>query len=471
MSPGNFDRVYFYIAKTQSPAGPIGTDYFSTREQALCAHALLNRGHKNRARRILDFYDDIYRRAKSERNFDGFHEHYDINGSSATGKIDFFSQLCVIGAVNLYTYKTGDKRFIGMAKDMGELFKKNIDRWGAFSKKDSKINVRENLAAYAAFGELAALTGELAWADLAKRVRFVIEDLFFDKEKKMLKPDLLSRDFYSEDQVLGKIILGWDLRISSEDSRVVEDVAWRELAMSFDKKKFLELEKYVGFPPSVPDGAFISNSVQGDGVNLVATTLYTFIYEDFMPFNTEREQTDKMMQISITSRGEEFLAEGFESDVIDFYRIKKPKTANADVFIEYDEEVKKEGERSLRIQFAPVKNEKSSAEVSRIFYPPQDFTKFGRMKFWLIARPSVVSPGAMGIRVKLKIIDSDGNEAVSNILNHSPRGFENTVVTPGGFTHSGKISTNFTKIKELVWMFEEDTQRAWNVHIDDIRME
>ncbi len=120
----------------------------------------------------------------------------------------------------------------------------------------------------------------------------------------------------------------------------------------------------------------------------------------------------------------------------------------------------------------PLKNEKSSAIVTRVFYPAQDFSGAGRLRFWLAARPAVFTLGAMNLKIRLRVIDESGVWADSQPLNYSGRGVENSVVCPAGFTPSavGK-HPDYSKIKKLVWMFEEETQTSWNINLDDVRIE
>lgn len=466
---GDTDRFYYYLAACQSPLGPVGKDFFSTKEQALCVLAFLNRGHYNRAKRILNFYYDIYRVVKSSGNFWGFAERYDKKCSAVVDNIDYFSQTLMLNAIVNYTVKTGDKKFLLLARDIGDVFARRINPWGAFSMDDGQMYARENLCAFVVFRELARITEDTGYAKTAKRLQFVLEDLFFDETKKMLRYKLLEDKFVPEDQILGKLVLNSGIKKASEAPRNSDWHAFRMLdsTLSENNKNLEEFEEKIKFPPDCPDGSYISKL---DGTaDLTATAIYLFIKERFNLFGPVGP--DKRMSLISVPRGETYTNEKFEDDTINFYMVMPPRTVNSEVSISNDYEVKKEGERSLRIQFSPLKDEKSSAEITRIFYPPQDFSKFGRMKFWLRSRAGNVMLGHLSLKIKMRIVDADGNVGESRLLNHSARGVENTLIFPGAFMSIGKNPVNTEKIQKLVWVFEETTRNPWNFQIDEIRME
>lgn len=462
------DNINYYLCKTQTYAGPVGKEFYSTKEQALCAIAFLKRGHYNRAKKILNFYHNIYRTQKTQGEFVGFYERYDIKGSSVSGLVECLSQLCLAQAVIYYTSKTQDRTFLPMAQDVAYIFERSINRWGTFVESDSQMYVQKNLFAYSLFSQLYNITKSPKYLTIAKRTLFVLEDLFLDNQRKMLRHKIFKDEFAQRDQIFGKIIFHKDLSLLSETPKTLEEIAWYEFASAVGgKKRTYRLEENLRFTDTL-EGEFISDK-DSASVNLVATVLYLFIKEDFNPFAAA--EIIKHDELAITPRGEEYETENFEDDTMGFYAIKPPRTLNSKIKIEYESKIKKEGQRGLKIQFTSLKNEKSTAEVTRVFYPPQDFTKFRRLKFWLNARTSNPIPGILGLKLKLKVVDTAGNIGESNFLNHTTRGVENTIVIPNGFSFAEKTSVDLTKVKEMIWYFEENTQTSWNIIIDDIRME
>ncbi len=463
------DRIYYYLAKTQSAQGPIGVDFFLTAEQAFCAIAFINRGHINRAKNVLNFYDDIYRVDRSSGGFKGFALQYDRHGVAIDRRIDYLAQSAVLLAIVHYTEKTRDRRFVRIADELAELFKTKINRWGAFFHEDMKMYARENLLAYSVFRAISGLKEDVEYARIAKRLKYVLNDLFYDKSKKQIENSVNENLFLPSEQILGKLIFSPDITLSTESLKTLDWIAMRNLADAVHKNDVIagELEKYLKLPFDVPDGAYISDA---DGnPALLPTGMYIFMKERFNPFAIAQEISEKRIALVSAPKGELFKGDNFEDDVIHFYEKQKNIAVNADLLVSYDTEVKKSGAKSLRVQFTPLKNEKSAAALSRVFYPSQNFTNYGRVKFWLRARPAV--PGTLSVKIKLRIIDENGNVGETNPLNYSARGVENTVICPGAFTAVGKNQVDAEKVRSLSFVFEEVSQTSWNIQIDDIRME
>ena len=205
-------------------------------------------------------------------------------------------------------------------------------------------------------------------------------------------------------------------------------------------------------------------------VDLTATSLFTFIIEKFNPFDFHSPKTNERLSLSDVQPGEVYAGEDFESNTLGFYTLNPPKNFDSETSLNYDGKVKKSGNRSLRFQFVSGKTGKSFSEVTRSFYPHQNFSEYSRLRFWLYARSSNPRPGIMGLKIRLILTDADGNVAQSGYLNYSARGVDNTIMTPRGFVPTGK-SFNYGQVKAMAWRFEESGQDTWNIHVDDIVLE
>lgn len=506
------DRVYFFLSKTQSADGGVGAQIRRTSDQALVAAAFLNRGHINRARRALDMLDKIRAADEKTGGFKGFARTYDEALRPVSERVEPFTQAVVAAAAYNYHVSVGGKRYEKLIIALAGLYISRINAWGVVTdfamslstttfaaSRPSAPSAVENLCAYYILSAAASATGDETYLKAAKRLRFALKDLFFDDVRKsfaatvaapMAAPDPLA-------DILGALFAGpWSPGVSLDLTGDIGRMALSELAVmsqaaAAEPSKASALQPspepatamFLSFPPEIPDGTFIGSRADGATIgsagaaarpspDYFATAIFAFISEKINPFAIRDEGFARRMEGVAVERGQMWKSDGFESGEHEFYSAGRDTFRNADVFMGLDEQVKKDGRFSLRAQYAPSKNEKSAASVSRVFYPSQDFSAAGRIRFWLAARPAVFAPGAMGLKVRARVFDESGAWADSQPLNHSGRGVENSVVCPSGFTPPvGGAKPDYSKIKRIGWMFEEETQTSWNINLDDVRIE
>ncbi|MDI6757053.1 MAG: hypothetical protein QME32_03415 [Endomicrobiia bacterium] len=499
------DRVYFFLSKTQSADGGVGAQIRRTSDQALVAAAFLNRGHINRARRALDMLDKIRAADGKTGGFKGFALTYDEALRPVSERVDPFTQAAVAAAAYNYHLSVGGKRYEKLIIALAGLYVSRINARGVVTdfartpstttfvaSRPSAPSAVENLCAYYILSVAASATGDEIYLKAAKRLRFALKDLFFDDVRKSFVSSGAAPDSLAD--ILGALLDGpWSPGVSLDLTGDIGRMALSELAVTAQAAAIAAPSKalpprpspepatamFLCFPPEIPDGAFIGSRDVGSAIGAAgpspdyfATAVFAFISEKTNPFAIRDEGFQRRMEGVAVERGEMWKSDGFESGEHEFYLAPRDTLRNADVFIGLDEQFKKDGRFSLRAQYAPSKNEKSAASVLRVFYPSQDFSSAGRIRFWLAARPAVFALGATGLKIRARVFDESGAWADSQPLNHSGRGVENTVVCPSGFTPpSGGVKPDYSKIKRIGWMFEEETQTSWNINLDDVRIE
>jgi hypothetical protein len=495
--PAATERVYFFLSRTQSPDGSVGGEIRRAADQALVASVFLYRGHINRARRALDILDNIREADKKSGGFKGFAQTYDDKSRVVSGRIDPFAQAAAASAFYNYKSIAGTSRYDRSMSALADLYLARVNPWGVVSDFSalsstsalpatiSSPSAVENLCAYYIFNAAAAYTRDDRYLKAAKRLGYALKDLFFEETRKSFVADLsggpAAPDSYAN--MLGALFGGpWRPAVSLDAGGGLGRMSLSELAAaqytasanSSVPSPEPATAMFLSFPPEIPDGAFIgaSDGQSRPKPDYFATAVFVFLAEKNNPFAIRDENFLRRVDGAEVPRGEQWKSDGFESGEREFYSAPREAVRNADVFLSPDNQSKKNGSFSLRAQYLPLKNEKSSAIVTRVFYPAQDFSGAGRLRFWLAARPAVFTLGAMNLKIRLRVIDESGVWADSQPLNYSGRGVENSVVCPAGFTPSavGK-HPDYSKIKKLVWMFEEETQTSWNINLDDVRIE
>jgi len=235
------------------------------------------------------------------------------------------------------------------------------------------------------------------------------------------------------------------------------------------------------------------------GYDLMGTAAYlVFVVSGKNPFKTvssafERQSdgiigssVEEMSSLLKVERGEKWTADTFENDGDErFYIVERQALKNADIPCDdkgndffTDEKIKKEGSRSLKFKFLTrqSKDEKSFGIISRVFYPSQDFisskNNISSVKCWVAARPATFTLGVTNLKIRLRITDENGASADSKNLNYSGRGVENTILFPSGFVAvSAARAPDYSKIKKISFILEEETQTSWDINLDNLRVE
>ncbi len=567
------DDIYFSLIKLQS-SDVIADEkdrYCQSAAQAFGAMALIERGHFNRARRILDFFENIRRSdATSEEGFKGFADFYDIKSarsyiSSEIGissespknitNVSPFADASIVVAVLNYRLATKDKRFDTLIYSLADDYLKNLNIWGLYQKNDipddTDAKLANNLAAYTVFccaailekiqrqeknlwvrlrsvfvdkddNRLKPTDKEVEYLEALKRLKTALFEMFYDEKRKVFRQDWKDGAPAAKEAgnffallVFGKNsfpyeIAGYDLNTPIEqiirNNGILKSCFATMLSSSAGERNIRDtISDYIGGLISEdgkssqifiikrrPDDKFffIDKNAPPFTYDIMATSVYLLALQNKNPFDVISSAFEKetgMIGEEFSSvkieRGEKWKGDTFENGEEAFYVIETSLIKNAEipsppVGIFADEKIKKEGNFSLKFRLITKQSsggDKSQGAVSRVFYPEQDFLSTGNIssvKCWISARPATFTLGVTNLRIRLRLTDSAGISADSKNLNYSGRGVENTTAFPSGFTPTSALKVpDYTRIKRMSFILEEDTQTTWDINVDNLRAE
>ncbi|RMH58659.1 MAG: hypothetical protein D6679_03975 [Candidatus Hydrogenedentota bacterium] len=92
-----------------------GTVNAYTYDQALAAIVFTAFGHPDRARRVLDFFLE-----KAGGRFHGFTDYYPVTGEDVTDARAAGPNAWIILAINFYTARTGDRRYLPLGRTIAD---------------------------------------------------------------------------------------------------------------------------------------------------------------------------------------------------------------------------------------------------------------------------------------------------------------------------------------------------------------
>lgn len=183
------NRRMIFFTEGLLPSYEGGTDCF-TYDQALAAIAFITRGDLKRARQVLDFFDDTYRKEiKKYGRFIGFSDAYRKDGrwgeTWAAGP-----NAWMLIAINHYTFVSKDTRYSDLAETIAEwlISLQSIEGGvigGYYGNGEPMtwISVEHNFDSYAAFRDLGVLTGDRRCLGVAKEIKFWIENAAWNKDQ------------------------------------------------------------------------------------------------------------------------------------------------------------------------------------------------------------------------------------------------------------------------------------------------
>jgi len=164
-----------FLKSRMGPAGLLDsfvedkTDYSYTYDNALAAMAFLSAGDRLSAQRVLDGFVGI-----GPVPGGGFLHRYRTNGASAGGTLAAGHNAYLLQAMNLFSWRTGDHRYDGLAQGIAGylLSLQDSTDGGIFGRSGVTWKSTENnLAAYAAVANLALVQNLPAYGIRATQIR------------------------------------------------------------------------------------------------------------------------------------------------------------------------------------------------------------------------------------------------------------------------------------------------------------
>lgn len=148
-----------------------------TYDQSLACQVFLISGDTERAKKILSFYRD-----KAKRNDRAYINAYNAESGSPVENIIYAGPNVWIGIAALqYTYKTGDKSYLGMAADIAKWTISLKDKEGGLKGGPgvSWYSTEHNLDAYALYEMLYDITGEAKYkAEKDQTLRWIKDNTY-----------------------------------------------------------------------------------------------------------------------------------------------------------------------------------------------------------------------------------------------------------------------------------------------------
>ena len=145
------------------------TDYSYTYDDALAAMAFLSAGDRLSAQRILDGFVGIGPAASG-----GFLHRYRSNGADAGGTLAAGHNAYLLQALNLFSWRTGDHRYDGVARGIADFLLTLQDGTdgGVFGRTGvSWKSTENNLAAYSGIANLSVVQNLPAYGTRAAQIR------------------------------------------------------------------------------------------------------------------------------------------------------------------------------------------------------------------------------------------------------------------------------------------------------------
>ena len=180
------------------------TDYSYTYDNAVAAMAFLSAGDRLSAQRILDGFVGIGPAAGG-----GFLHRYRTTGAGAGGTLAAGHNAYLLQALNLFSWRTGDHRYDGVARGIGDFLLTLQDGTdgGIFGRAGvSWKSTENNLAAYSAVANLALVQNLPAYGIRATQIRdFLVRECWNGTRFLTGKNDPM---IVTDAQALGMQVLG-----------------------------------------------------------------------------------------------------------------------------------------------------------------------------------------------------------------------------------------------------------------------
>ena len=180
------------------------TDYSYTYDNAVAAMAFLSAGDRLSAQRILDGFVGIGPAAGG-----GFLHRYRTTGAGAGGSLAAGHNAYLLQAFNLFSWRTGDNRYNGVARGIADFLLTLQDGadGGVFGRSGvSWKSTENNLAAYSAIANLSVVQSLPAYGIRAAQIRdFLVRECWNGTRFLTGKNDTM---IVTDAQALGTQILG-----------------------------------------------------------------------------------------------------------------------------------------------------------------------------------------------------------------------------------------------------------------------
>src|SRR5262245_40867165 len=170
-----------FLKSRMGPAGLLDsyvedrTDHAYTYDNALAAMAFLSAGDRLSAQRVLDGFVGI-----GQAPGGGFLHRYRASGANAGGILAAGHNAYLLQAMNLFSWRTGDRRYDNAARGIADylLSLQDASDGGVFGRSGVTWKSTENnLAAYSALANLALVQSLPAYSSRAAQIRdFVIRE-------------------------------------------------------------------------------------------------------------------------------------------------------------------------------------------------------------------------------------------------------------------------------------------------------
>lgn len=357
------NRAFFIFTRGLLPSYENGSDCF-TYDQALASMAFVLEGDFKKAKQILDFYDETYKKqVKRYGKFIGFSDAYKKDGAWgetwAAGP-----NAWMLMAINQYTYFSKDNRYMELAGKIADwlISLEAIDGGiigGYYGNGEPMawVSTEHNFDCYAAFRDMGILTGDEKYLKIAKDTKLWLENAGWNAKEKRFDmgqgnpnyaTDLSSwavlslgkkygptLDFAIEKSLTKKLykvknveVEGFDFGSTYETSHYPDkDAVWLEgtgqMVLAFDragrmeeKNRFLaELDKTLTVSPAYKGAAglpYATNTgtpaygswLMADKPLCVSSTAwYIFAKKNFNPFSMDqKEEADDKAVTSLSYR-------------------------------------------------------------------------------------------------------------------------------------------------------------------------
>ncbi|MBN1871410.1 MAG: hypothetical protein JW800_02445 [Candidatus Omnitrophica bacterium] len=200
----DLDKVYQWLCSNQRanrkyilfhtgllPSHEGGEDCF-VYDQALAAFAFTHHGDYQKAKAIFNFFDGVRERhIKKYGNLIGFTDTYKRDGRETETRAAG-PNAWVLMALNYYMYKTNDKSFLPLARDLADwLISLQCIDGGCIGgyygngKPMTWVSTEHNFDCYAGFRDLGILTADDKYLKKAKEVkRWLVDDVWNEENKR-----------------------------------------------------------------------------------------------------------------------------------------------------------------------------------------------------------------------------------------------------------------------------------------------